>query len=48
MIKRKKQAHRQDKHKDLTKRQVEKRENLIQKKCFYFCFKLLDQLLFFP
>ena len=39
MIKIKKQAHRQDKHKDATKQQVGKRENLIQKKYFYFCFK---------
>ena len=30
MIKIKKQAHRQDKHKDATKQQVEKRENLNQ------------------
>ena len=39
MIKIKKQAHRQDKHKNATKQQVGKRENLIQKKYFYFCFK---------
>ena len=32
----KKQAHKQDKHKDATKQQVGKRENSIQKKCFYF------------
>ena len=39
MIKIKKQAHRQNKHKDVTKQQVGKRETLIQKKYFKFYFK---------